>query len=906
MYNLLDKKKILFNLKRYKKKLILKKIKKISFISKEININMYHNKKYKLSTFLLKNWSTNLFFTKYFYYIEWINKFKLFTLKKYLKLKQNISFKNKNIPILDIEKNNIPILDIKISKKNNTPILDIEKKKKKKYIKKKKISKKKNLTILDIEKKKKKIYIKNKKVKFILDINFWNINAFDSYDIKFPNSISYFKNNKSNRLIYFSKQIKYRKKYHEEVVENAGYLVRLLKVISYKKDLYTFNYLRGRVKFDLYACNGFAFRKNRNFHNLYVNLNLNEDTFICYIWIKFKKLLNLILILSNFLYKKRKIKKYSSYNSFLSFLLYKYIFLENLFFLIYNFQFIRLGFIQKNYFYEQMYLHSKHTLISDEDSFNFINDINSNSTLGRIISLFCLLNKKKSNNLKKKLVNNYLRWQEGHKTNIVEPYNYLKVEKHMRFEMINQSFLHLYSDFYSHTDKKLEKYITNSEKRLKNYWLFFRRYSSWWSQNTRSNYYYSFDSEEDILFSLFFTNPLDIKDVFNYKTINKSVFNNFNILNNVLLFKCKNTFFKRIKNHFSLYYSINKYFKFKNYNTFYINTNWKTYVKYVNSYYKRHLINKFKFKTNKKYFKYNLKYNSIIFNNPNFNKKKKKFKYLYNYSYESKYNTCKRYLYYYGITERFISFFIYYEIQKKKDVFNRFKEFKIRNTFKKIYIYFFFKWFKKKIYYHAFSNLFNFFFNIKKERILLKKKLTLCLNLDSIGIITYKNTLKNIFITLSKYNGNQLFNISSGSLGIFGYKKRHYNTIKNVIKTFFYSIEKVLDENSISKIKLVVNGYISNFNYLMFHFVRRLSVYDRLTVAFMTYLLFLKKYMIFIKNNISKKKKLFSINFNNYFSIINYGYHLINYIYHKKRRIPHKFRSLKILFIQIKSKKSFF
>jgi hypothetical protein len=405
----------------------------------------------------------------------------------------------------------------------------------------------------------------------------------------------------------------------------------------------------------------------------------------------------------------------------------------------------------------------------------------------------------------------------------------------------------------------------------------------------------SYNNEKSVIdsFRVLFTKPLELKS---YKFLNSNTYNtNFN----VVILKFNNHFFSKIViKVYSFYKTLNNMLKNSYLNPFYVNNNRHSFYYYFNSLYKRHLIKKLKLKKYKYLFKDHISfYNPVLFNN---NKTLK----------DSSFNNFRAYKNSYIINffkptlikkSTFFDFNSYYDYQVIKDSFYRFDEYNIRYNFKYVYIYFFFKLFKKKIYFHAFSNIFNLYFKIKKVRFLLKKKLTLFLNLDSIGVITYRYTVRNLFITLSDYKGEALLTVSSGDSGHFGYKKTHFPIIRSVIKSF---LQRVLDKlfiNNITRLKFVIKGHYFNFYNFILPFVRRLTSYDKLTIFFINFLSFLKRYLVFLKKKVVNNKSNFFLDFDEYFTMINRIKHLINYMsILNSNTYIYKYYNYQVLFIQIK------
>lgn len=227
----------------------------------------------------------------------------------------------------------------------------------------------------------------------------------------------------------------------------------------------------------------------------------------------------------------------------------------------------------------------------------------------------------------------------------------------------------------------------------------------------------------------------------------------------------------------------------------------------------------------------------------------------------------------------------------------------IRSYFKNIYIYYFFLFYKKKLKEHFFSNLFNFFFSIKKERLILKKKLTLFFNINSIGIIYYKNTLKNVFLTLSTFKGKHLYHISSGHIKFFGRKKVFYKTIFNLTRRFLFKIKDRLVKNNIFYVKVIINGFFNDVFVFLRPFLKKYYYFSKIYYIFKNYIFFLKKYLLYLKSEMKKNNFFTFLNLNKYFTIISHCYSLFSYIKYKLKR--NYYLNIKLVNIQIKSKKFF-
>ena len=226
-----------------------------------------------------------------------------------------------------------------------------------------------------------------------------------------------------------------------------------------------------------------------------------------------------------------------------------------------------------------------------------------------------------------------------------------------------------------------------------------------------------------------------------------------------------------------------------------------------------------------------------------------------------------------------------------------------RNVLKTVYLYYFFILFKKTFKEHIFSIIYNVFFNLKKERVILKKKLTFFFNVNTIGTITYKNTLRNVFFTLSDYTKNPLYNISSGILKFYGRKKTYRKTLTNLTRRFFYKIQNILKKKNICFLKLRITGfYQETFTFLRI-FYKRIYIYKKNIEYIKKYISFFRKYILFIKRVITYKKENILFSINQYISLISYLFYMIKYYYLKNKKTT--YLNIKLLNIQIKTPKFF-
>ena len=855
---MIRKNNFIFN-KYIKKK--LNTFNNISFFKKEVSIHLYnYKKKYLLS---LNKLNVVFFLNKYFNYLEWLNKFKLFTLKDFLKNKK-ISF------FINNKKYNL-FKNIKLKPYYTGTYC----------YKKDKIKKR----LISSYKYNSKLSYNNNEI--LSNISFWNLNIFESLNLKNNYNLD-FNNYSYKKKMWLYRKLINKEDFLEKELKSYRHIKSILTTLKYKEDIYKLNFFIRKIRFNDACSYKYAFRHNRNFIYICKHNILYYNNFIYLIWKNFKKTIYLILFLSSKNNKKK-------FKILLLFLMYYFKFFENFFIFLKKKQFLSILKRETDSFYDTLLYYKK----KFENSLSTFYKKNNESFLNKMLFFYYKANSKKNNISKLNLINYFLFHEKKYKFHLFKYYSNFYKKKNP-FHIIKDNFDFMYLELLKRTDRTLYNYEKYWKKYSDYKFNFLYRHGSWWFQTTRLVNY--FDSDEDLIFSTFFSLPLQKEELFYFKFIKN---NNFNFLKKVKYYKYKNKYFINVIDHNYLYKYFNNYINKKNFNYFYINNNLDTYISFFNSYYKRHLINKFKFNNNNIYLNYDLNYNFVNLNFPYINKKILfKFKYLYNYSYDNQYEKVVQNYNFYSRKGYFITFNRYYRLENQFDVLDRFKEFNIRNVFKHIYLYIFFYFFKKRFYFHIFSNLFNIFFNIKKKRILIKKKLTLFLH-NNIGIITFKNTLRNVFWTLRSSNGKQLFSISSGSVGIFGYKKSQYLTIKNASIAFFERITKILYKNNIRKLKLVVKGYYNNFNHIIDCFYHRLDKEDRILATLLSYVTFLKKYLLYIKKEIYKKKFLFSLDFNKYFNIINYGTHILNYLNHEERRTPYYLNNFQIIFIQLKNKKSF-
>ena len=107
---------------------------------------------------------------------------------------------------------------------------------------------------------------------------------------------------------------------------------------------------------------------------------------------------------------------------------------------------------------------------------------------------------------------------------------------------------------------------------------------------------------------------------------------------------------------------------------------------------------------------------------------------------------------------------------------------------------------------------FNYISHLKKNLFSLKKKLSFFSNMRRIGVISYNNTMRNIFITLSTSHGKHLYHISSGHLKYLGRKKTADSSKYNLVSKFIYKIRSLLEKHSIYYLRIIINGYFDNIS----------------------------------------------------------------------------------------------
>lgn len=229
------------------------------------------------------------------------------------------------------------------------------------------------------------------------------------------------------------------------------------------------------------------------------------------------------------------------------------------------------------------------------------------------------------------------------------------------------------------------------------------------------------------------------------------------------------------------------------------------------------------------------------------------------------------------------------------------RQMNLRHSLKYIHMPYFFTLFKRTIKKNLFSLLYNVFIHIKKERSKLKKKLTFFFNSSSIGIITYNNTLRNVFITLSDSSKNHIYHLSSGMLKFFGRKKVYSKTIYNLTRRFLYKIQPFLIRHNFCFIKLRLVGFLQDTFTFLNIFYRRLFFYKKELFFFKKYVIFYKKYIFYIKNIIYGRYNY--LNIKKYLNILTSLFYILNYLNLKKKFIF--FSRMKLLTIQVQTPKFF-
>jgi hypothetical protein len=545
--------------------------------------------------------------------------------------------------------------------------------------------------------------------------------------------------------------------------------------------------------------------------------------------------------------------------------------------------------ILKNYFFLLKLLNKYYYFFFK--SYHRFKDISKHNTLNKYLKLnkFNFKSKKKLKNTIKKFRSTFLN-------------NYF----FLNFLLENKYYY--YKSFLVFNSKFNNVPLISIQKNY--YYLLFKAKFKFFFKNIKFNYLILHKLKSKI-------NNLKLKLILNRKICLKKKEVTFQSLKFKIL-KNLYFFFKIVEFNVKLYfYTFNylKFFFFKwlqlNYVYFFLGT-----VYYNNNYF---IITKFKklikFKkykfVNFNFYKYIFFYNFIFKNQiSNFNK-------LYHFNIVTKYYF--KFNYFSNFNNRNISFNLnsikYYYNLKYKNNFKlntitkknkikfklTFSDYNIRYNFQNIYIYYFFNLFKHKLKAHFLSNLFNFFFKVKKERIQLKKKLSLFLNLNTIGIIYFKNTLRNIFLTLSTNKGSYLYHISSGYLKLYGLKKVYHQTVYNLTRRFIKKIEPLIIKNSIFFVKIIITGYFKNvFNFIT-PFFKRFYYFNKNKYFSFKYLFFIKKYFLYLKNSFLLNTKMTLINLNKYFNLIIKFF----YFYYYLKQNLNNYYKYKLLYIQIKSNKFF-
>lgn len=198
---------------------------------------------------------------------------------------------------------------------------------------------------------------------------------------------------------------------------------------------------------------------------------------------------------------------------------------------------------------------------------------------------------------------------------------------------------------------------------------------------------------------------------------------------------------------------------------------------------------------------------------------------------------------------------------------------------------------------------FNYISHLKKNLFSLKKKLSFFSNMRRIGVISYNNTMRNIFITLSTSHGKHLYHISSGHLKYLGRKKTADSSKYNLVSKFIYKIRSLLEKHSIYYLRIIINGYFDNISVFIKSMFTKWYSSSNIILMLKRYLLFFKKYIIFLKHCFLTKRNLLKVNINQYNNIIFTFFSIYDYIQYKAEK--HAVNSIRILDIQIKNKKFF-
>jgi hypothetical protein len=218
-------------------------------------------------------------------------------------------------------------------------------------------------------------------------------------------------------------------------------------------------------------------------------------------------------------------------------------------------------------------------------------------------------------------------------------------------------------------------------------------------------------------------------------------------------------------------------------------------------------------------------------------------------------------------------------------------------------LYFFLSRKKVSLKSHLLSNIFNFFFSINKNRFLLKKNLYFFLNLNTLGIVHFKNTLRNIFITISTHSGKHLYHISSGYVKSLGRKKTSNRTIYNLTRKFLLKLNLILRANNMTHIRLIIQGHFNNIFVFVKPFLKKFYARNKIHNIFKNYIFFFKKYILFLKRSIIRYGSCTSFNLNKYILLIMYCSSINIYLKSKTNKFL-KF-NIKLLNIQMISNKFF-
>lgn len=191
----------------------------------------------------------------------------------------------------------------------------------------------------------------------------------------------------------------------------------------------------------------------------------------------------------------------------------------------------------------------------------------------------------------------------------------------------------------------------------------------------------------------------------------------------------------------------------------------------------------------------------------------------------------------------------------------------------------------------------------RTQRLLLKKKLTFFLDLDSIGTISIKHTWRNVFFTLSDFKGNHLYHLSSGMLKVYGKKKVFSRTIYNLSRRFLQKIHFFFFKYKINSIQLKINGIYKDVFHFIRPFFKRCYYYQQWRYSIKKYALFIKKYIYYKKEVLTKSKQFPFKAINHLQKLLFKFYNVLDFF--KIKRLNNQEMNYTLLNIKLRNKKSF-